>query len=190
MVYVTALSHHLLAATGIESHYSEILESSALLLHQRHHQLWRQRYKHLTLFAINFNVLKKILQSHSTSMYRKLDFSYNKLQCAEEITSVPFHFNVPKTWLQFQQTSMCWRNYFSPIPLQCTVNLTSIPTNFNVLKKLLQSHSTSMYCKLDSRSNTLQYTKDQISAPDLPMKLWLQVHRPWSPRILQAISSW
>jgi len=38
MGYVTGLSHHLLAATGIESYYSDILESFALLLHQRHYQ--------------------------------------------------------------------------------------------------------------------------------------------------------
>ena len=50
-----------------------------------------------TSVPINFNVTNNLLQSRSTSMYRKFDFSSNELQYNEKLTIVPIHFNVPKT---------------------------------------------------------------------------------------------
>jgi hypothetical protein len=55
-----------------------------------------------TSVPINFSVTKNFLQSRSTSMYRKFDFSSNRIQCAEEISTVTIHFNVAKTWFLSQ----------------------------------------------------------------------------------------
>ena len=47
-------------------------------------------------------------------MYRKFDFSSNKLQYTEKLTTVPVHFNVPKNLLQSQSTSMYRKTDFCP----------------------------------------------------------------------------